>query len=154
MKFVTFHVSNAVYGAAVDSVQEVLRQQELTPIPLASRSTPGLLHLRGQILTAIDLRALFEPGSEAPDGRSVCIVVRNGEFAAALLADRVGEVIEVQVDHQAPLPAHWQGAVREYVTSVVDRGDRILRILDIARVASIEAEVDGEAEPAAAVSTL
>lgn len=154
MKFVTFHVSNAVYGAAVESVQEVLRQQELTPIPLASRSTPGLLHLRGQILTAIDLRALFEPDAGPASGRSVCIVVRDGEVAAALLADRVGEVIEVQADQQAPLPAHWQGPVREYVTAVVDRGDRILRILDIAQIASIEAEVDGEPEPAATISTL
>ena len=146
MKFVTFHVASGIYGAAVEYVQEVLRQQELTPIPLAPRATPGLLHLRGQILTAIDLRALFEPEGDASPSRSVCVVVRDGELAAALLADRVGEVLEIDSSQNAPLPAHWQGPVRDYVTAVVDRGDRILHILDIARIAGIEAEVDGDAE--------
>jgi chemotaxis signal transduction protein len=154
MKFVTFHVANCVYGAAVEYVQEVLRQQELTPIPLASRATPGLLHLRGQILTAIDLRALFDPDACALASRSVCVVVRDGELGAALLADRVGEVLEVDPGQTAPVPTHWQGPVREYVTAVVDRGDRILRILDIAHIAGIEAEVEGEAELTTNTSSL
>ena len=145
MTVVTFHVGTALCGADVQCVQEVLRQQELTPIPLAAETTPGLLHLRGQILTGIDLRSVF--GIEA-GSRHVCVIVRDGDSAASLIADRIGEVMEVNLDAiQAP-PAHWEGPMREYLTGVTDQKAQLLHLLDVPRILAIESitEEDAEAE--------
>jgi purine-binding chemotaxis protein CheW len=148
MTVVTFHVGTALCGADVTSVQEVLRHQELTPIPLASEATPGLLHLRGQILTGIDLRSVFALEAREASSRPVCVIVRDGDSAASLLADRIGEVVEVDLDAiQAP-PAHWEGPMREYLTGVSDRGAQLLHLLDVTRILGMESitEQDAEAE--------
>ena len=138
MTVVTFHVGSVLCGAEVECVQEVLRNQELTPIPLAAAATPGLLHLRGQILTAIDLRSVFAlPGRDA-GAKPVCVIVRQGESAASLLADRIGEVMEVGADAIKSPPTHWQGPMQEYSRGVVDRSDQLLLLLDATRILEIE----------------
>jgi purine-binding chemotaxis protein CheW len=148
MTVVTFHVGEALCGAEVQCVQEVLRQQELTPIPLAAEATPGLLHLRGQILTGIDLRSVFglEPCETAT--KRVCVIVRDGDSAASLLADRIGEVMEVNTDAiQAP-PAHWNGPMRDYLTGVTDQAAQLLHLLDVPRILAIESITGQDAEEA------
>ena len=138
MTVVTFHVGSVLCGAEVDCIQEVLRHQELTPIPLAAAATPGLLHLRGQILTAIDLRSVFELPARDPGTKPVCVIVRKGDSAASLLADRIGEVVEVEPDAIEAPPTHWQGPMREYSRGVTDRSDQLLLLLDAMRILDIE----------------
>ena len=56
----TFYVNSQMYGVEVESVQEVIRYQHMTEVPLAPDSVVGLINLRGQIVTAIDLRRRLE----------------------------------------------------------------------------------------------
>jgi purine-binding chemotaxis protein CheW len=146
MTIVTFRVGTLLCGADVSRVQEVLRNQALTPIPRAPGSTPGLLHLRGQILTGICLRSVFALEMHEAPGRMVCVIVRDGEAAASLLADRVGEVVEVAEESIQPPPTHWQGALREYVDGVTDRQGELLLLLHIPRLLEIESAAGDEAE--------
>ena len=53
----TFHVGKYLFGVDVSLVQEVVRLQQMTPVPLATDEIAGLINLRGEVLTAIDLRA-------------------------------------------------------------------------------------------------
>lgn len=138
MTVVTFHVGSVLCGAEVECVQEVLRNQELTPIPLAAAATPGLLHLRGQILTAIDLRSVLTLPPRDPGSRPVCVIVRKGESAASLLADRIGEVVEVEPDAIEAPPTHWQGPMREFSRGVTDRTDQLLLLLDATQILDLE----------------
>ena len=55
-QFCTFFIDGFFYGVEVGKVQEVLRPQEMTPVPLAPAVVMGLINLRGQIVPAIDLR--------------------------------------------------------------------------------------------------
>lgn len=138
MTVVTFHVGSVLCGAEVECVQEVLRNQELTPIPLAAAATPGLLHLRGQILTAIDLRSVLTLPPRDPGSRPVCVILRKGESAASLLADRIGEVVEVEPDAIEAPPTHWQGPMREFSRGVTDRTDQLLLLLDATQILDLE----------------
>ena len=138
MTVVTFHVGSVLCGAEVECVQEVLRNQELTPIPLASAATPGLLHLRGQILTAIDLRSVFALPARDLGAKPVCVIVRKGESAVSLLADRIGEVMDVNIEALEAPPTHWQGPMREYSRGVTDRSDQLLLLLDATRILDVE----------------
>ena len=55
-QFCTFYLDNHTFGVKVEQVQEVFRYQEMTKVPLAPPEVRGLINLRGQIITAIDLR--------------------------------------------------------------------------------------------------
>lgn len=69
-QFCTFHLDSLFLGIEVLRVQEVIRAQPMTHVPLAPPAVKGLINLRGQIVTAIDLRDRFGlpplPSEQAP----------------------------------------------------------------------------------------
>jgi purine-binding chemotaxis protein CheW len=138
MQFVTFQVGDLVCGAGVHSVQEVLRQQRLTPIPLASPVTPGLVHLRGQILTAIDLRSVFGWNPREEGAKSDCVIVHAGDEAASLLVDQIGEVLDIDAGSIHEPPMHWSDALRHYVSGVSDHANHLLLLLDADRLLAVQ----------------
>src|SRR5271154_5137940 len=109
----TFFVGDGYFGIPVQQVQEVVRPQPITPVPLAPRVIRGLINLRGQILTAIDLRyrlGLGEPGDPA---KLMNVVVRTADGAVSLLADQIGDVVEVLEETFERSPETLQGVSRE-----------------------------------------
>lgn len=138
MQYVTFQVGELLCGADVDSVQEVLRHQTLTPVPLAAPVTPGLIHLRGQILTAIDLRAVFNLPPRETGQAPVCVIVQEHDSGGSLVVDRIGEVLDVADDAVRETPPHWKGATREYVRGVVDHSNELLLLLDAGKLLAIQ----------------
>jgi purine-binding chemotaxis protein CheW len=57
-QFATFRVGDLVFGIDVMKVQEVIRYQEMTPVPLSSHVVEGLINLRWQIIKSVDMRRL------------------------------------------------------------------------------------------------
>src|SRR3954465_10171232 len=55
-RYCTFWADGLYFGVPVSHVQEVLRYHEMTPVPRAPEAVFGLINLRGQIVTAVDLR--------------------------------------------------------------------------------------------------
>ena len=95
LQFCTFYLDKVLFGVELRGVQEVIQQVELTDVPLAPAVVGGLINLRGQIVTAIDLRRRLELPERPDDIRPVNVVVRTGDGAVSLLVDEIGDVIEV-----------------------------------------------------------
>jgi purine-binding chemotaxis protein CheW len=95
-QFCTFYLGDLLFGVEVRHVREVLREQRVTRVPLAHPMVTGLINLRGQIITAIDLRKRLQldSGISAP-GRAN-IIVKVGQSTVSFLVDAVAEVEEVQ----------------------------------------------------------
>ena len=91
----TFSVGDRYVGIPVDRVQEVLMAQPLTPVPLAHEHISGLLNLRGQIVTAIDLRARLGLPARTADAPSANVIVTSDGGPLSLLVDRLGDVVPV-----------------------------------------------------------
>src|SRR5262245_12689330 len=94
-QFCTFFVAGHYFGLDVMKVQEVIRHQQMTRLTLADRAVRGLVTLRGQIVTAIDLRRRLEYPDRPADQRPVNVIVRTDEGAVSLLVDEIGDVLEV-----------------------------------------------------------
>ncbi len=94
-QFCTFYVRGMLLGLDVTCIQEVIRYQPLTVVPLTSNVIAGLINLRGQIITAIDLRYRLGLPAREPDERPINVVVRTDEGPVSLLVDEIGDVIEV-----------------------------------------------------------
>ena len=97
-EFCTFTLENYLFGIEVKQVQEVIRFQEMTSVPLSSPVVKGLINLRGQIVTAIDLRPRLDLAERDPDDLPMNVVVRKEDEAISFLVDEIGDVVEVDDD--------------------------------------------------------
>lgn len=138
-QYCTFHVAGLYLGVDVLSVQEVLRSTELARVPLAPPTVEGLLNLRGQIVTTINLRRRlsFEPRPD--DAESMFMIVRTTDGYVALVVDSVGDVIEVDADTYEPTPETLSPASRSLVTGVHKLAGRLLHLLDANQAATLTA---------------
>jgi purine-binding chemotaxis protein CheW len=128
-QFCTFYVDGLYFGIEVLKVQEVIRHQEMTRVPLASPVIKGLINLRGQIVTAIDLRHRLELPPLEEGKRPMNVVVRTSDGAVSLLADEIGDVVNVGDAALAPTPETLRGVARELIRSVYKLEGKLLLIL-------------------------
>lgn len=129
-QFATFALNGLFFGIEVLKVQEVIRYQQMTRVPLAPPMIQGLINLRGQIVMAIDLRRRFDMSARAEGQLPMNVVVRTDDGAVSLLVDEIGDVVEVQDDaHEGP-PETLKGVARELVRGVYKLKDHLLLILD------------------------
>ncbi len=132
-QFCTFYLNKHFFGIEVEKVQEVFRYQEMTPIPLAPPTIKGLINLRGQIITAVDLRKRLQM-PDRPDGQlPMNVVIRTPEGAVSLLVDEIGDVLEMSLEDYEPPPDTIQGMTRELVRGVYKLDDNLLLILNTAK---------------------
>jgi len=94
----TFKLADLFLGVDTEIVQEVLRPLVMTPVPLAPQTVQGLINLRGQIVTGIDLRRRLELPEPEKDRASMNVVVRTWAGPVSLLVDEIGDVLEVDED--------------------------------------------------------
>lgn len=126
-------------GVDVLKVQEVIRYQEMTRVPIAPPMVRGLINLRGQIITAIDLRRRFELADRPDTELPMNVVLKTDDGAVSLLVDDIGDVVEVEEDRFEPIPETVTGMVRELITGVYKLDNRLLLILDTERASNLPA---------------
>ena len=132
-QFCTFYVSGLFLGVEVTLVQEVIRYQQLTRVPLASDVIGGLMNLRGQIVTAIDLRRRLGMPARDPGQLPINVVVRASEGAVSLLVDQIGDVIEVEESAFERPPPTLGGEARELIRGAYKLEGGLMLVLDTAR---------------------
>jgi len=134
----TFWVGGHFLGVDVLDVQEVLREQRLTPVPLAPGVVEGLLNLRGEIVPALDMRRLLElPPREAGES-PLSVVVRTAHGAVSLQVDEIGDVVEVDPLGFEEPPRNMDAKLRPMLRGVQKLKDRLLLVLDIPRTVDVE----------------
>jgi purine-binding chemotaxis protein CheW len=129
-QYATFTLNGLFLGVEVRQVQEIIRYQEMTRVPLTPGVIEGLINLRGQIVTAIDLRRRLDLPPRTGPRKPTNVVVRTDDGAVSLLVDEIGDVVEVDADDYERPPETVRGRVRELVTGVYKLKDRLLLILD------------------------
>jgi purine-binding chemotaxis protein CheW len=141
-QYCTFYVDGHYFGLDVLKVQEVIRYQEMTHVPLAPPVVRGLINLRGQIVTAIDLRRRLELTERPADQLPVNVVVQTGDGAVSLLVDEIGDVLEVQEKWFEQPPDTLKGTARELIRGAYKLEGRLLLILDTERTVSLTTHAD------------
>ncbi|MDH5491662.1 MAG: chemotaxis protein CheW [Myxococcales bacterium] len=148
-QYCTFHLDGLYFGVQVEMVQEVIRYQEMTPVPLASPVVRGLINLRGQIVTALDMRRRLEMPDREDGELPMNVVLRTDEGALSLLVDEIGDVIEVDEESFESPPATLRGRARDLVRGVHKLEGELLLILDTEQAMSCAPESPHGVEVAA-----
>lgn len=132
-QFCTFFLKDQFFGVPVQKVQEVIRYQEMTRVPLVPSVIRGLINLRGQIVMAIDLRRRFGMEERPPSQLPMNVVVRTDDGAVSFLVDEIGDVLEVEEDSFESPPETLRGASRDLVRGVYKLQERLMLVLDAER---------------------
>jgi purine-binding chemotaxis protein CheW len=135
-QYCTFRLAQFHCGIEVLTVREILRHQPLTRVPLAPPVVQGLLNLRGQIITALDLRLRLAFPPRGPDQPPTILVVGRGDDdAVALLVDEIGDVLDIDPATCEPPPDTIQGELRDLIQGVCKREQGLVLLLDAQRAA-------------------
>ncbi len=130
IEMLSFRLGEEEYAVAVDSVKEVLKNRDLTPVPNAPDYVLGIMALRGPVLPNIDLskRLGLPPGKK--DEKSRIIVVSVNEENAGIQVDRVTGVIKIPTDAVRPTPDTIEHGA-EFLRGIARKGDKLYILLDI-----------------------
>lgn len=147
-EFLTMTIGAQMFGIPVLQVQDVLREQSVTRIPLAPAEISGALNLRGRIVTAINMRqrlgmdvgvnatisTVKDQNNAQSHIRNMSIVVEQNNELYSLVIDRVGDVITLDQERFEAVPATLDPLWREISSAVVRLEEQLLIILDVSRL--------------------
>lgn len=134
MDLVTFYLANALFGVDILAVQEIIRRFEVTKAYLSSDFVYGILNLRGQILTIIDIgKKLGLCESKDKQGRRIIIVNIENE-PIGLLVDGIGEVVHVEPRDIKNPPSNLGGIQEAHFAGVVSTEEQLVGILNLEKV--------------------
>ncbi len=133
-EFVTFTITEQLFGIPVLQIQDVLSSYQITPIPLAPPEITGSLNLRGRVVTAIDVRVRLGLPPRPEDAKSMSIVAENEGELYSLMVDSVGEVMALpQSAYERNLPT-LDAKFRAFSDGIYRLDDQLLVVLDINRL--------------------
>lgn len=135
----TFFLGDLTFGVDVKRVQEVIRYQEMTRVPLASPIVRGLINLRGQIVSALDMRRRLGLPERPSEQLPMNVVVQTAAGAVSLLVDEIGDVVEVAEDSFERPPETMSALGRDLVSGVYKLDKRLLLVLDTDSAVEVEA---------------
>ena len=136
-QFCTFFIERLLFGVEVEKVQEVIRHQGLTRVPLATDLVGGLINLRGQIVTAVNLRRRLGLEDNPPGRLPMNVVVRTGDGVVSLLVDEINDVVEVEQKAFEPPPDTLDVAGRGLIQGVYKLKDKLLLVLETDKAANV-----------------
>jgi purine-binding chemotaxis protein CheW len=139
-QFSTFYVADLYFGVDVLHVQEVLRSQHMTLVPRAPGVIEGLINLRGQIVTAIDMRRRLLLPANAAGLAAMNMVVRTADGAVSLLVDEIGDVVDMEASTYEQPPDNLAPAAKDLIRGVYKLKDKLLLVLDEERAVDLAIE--------------
>jgi purine-binding chemotaxis protein CheW len=133
-RYSTFFLNGICFGVHVERVQEVLEYQNITPVPLSPAVLPGIINLRGQILTTIDLKTRLDLSASESSGQPMMMVIRTSDGPMNLLVDKIGPVLDVDPDLFEKPTETLKPGVRAVTTHVCKLENQLLLVLDTEKV--------------------
>lgn len=130
IQYCGFVIGEGFYAIPVLEVQEVVKPQILTPIPLAQDHVRGLINLRGQIVTSISLRKLFKL-EERLNADHMNIIVKSKDSLNAFVVDEIMDVIDVKSTDLVSPPETITPQIRKYIDAVYKTEDKLILLINL-----------------------
>lgn len=138
VELATFYVGNALCGMDILKVQEINKLMQMTKVPQAPEYVLGILNLRGQIVTIIDLGKKLGLGETDLEQDPRNIIVNSSGGHVGLLVRKISDVVEADMERKEHAPANMGGIQGEFFTGVYKTDTELIGILDVDKVLSIE----------------
>jgi purine-binding chemotaxis protein CheW len=141
-KYLTFVLGNEEYGLAILKVREIIGFMDITAVPRTPDYVRGVINLRGQVISVIDLRAKFGMAM-AERTEHTCIIVvemiqEGRKLSTGIIVDRVSEVLNIAAENVEDAPAFGCGVKTDFIVGMGKIGSSVKILLDIDRVLTNE----------------
>lgn len=132
-----FKIGEGYYAVPVLEVQEVVKPQAITKVPLAPDYIDGLINLRGQVVTSINLRTLFKLKGEKRE-EFMNVIIRSKDSLYSLVVDEILDVMDVPKKSYEETPETLDPRVKKYIEGVYKLNDKLLISLSLEKLLNIE----------------
>lgn len=148
-QFVTFYLGGERYALDILLSKEIGKIHALTPVPEAPTYVVGLMNLRGQILTVINLQCFLGLSEIALEEKNLIILKTESELKnrhilmetesmvkdpLAIIVDKMGDILNIEQEEILLPPSHLTGAKREFVSGVIQLENQLIIVLEINQV--------------------
>lgn len=129
--YFTVFVGGEIFGLPVENTHTIFRIASVTSVPLGPNDIPGLVNLRGKIVTAVSLRRRLQMPADVSikDALAIGIEYKGENFA--LIVDEVGDVLSLGKSAQIPVPSHFNPHRARLTSGLYRAGKLLLPVLDI-----------------------
>lgn len=138
-KHVCCRLGSMLVGIPLDRVQEINRLVEPTFVPLMEPYLRGVINLRGNLVTVLDLGVIVRGEPTGVSAKARTVVVEVGEEICGLCVDEVGDVVDVAADDVEVLPSHLPAQQRRWFRGMLQLPQQLLLLLDVASIGAIGA---------------
>lgn len=139
LQLVIFKLAGEEFGLDISQVREIIRMQDITPMPKAPEFIEGVINLRGQIIAVMDLAKRFSLTSTAKTEKTRTVVAEVKNNTVGLIVDEVPEVLRISEDNIDPTPEMFESQIHaEFIKGVGKLENRLLILLDVDRILSRE----------------
>jgi purine-binding chemotaxis protein CheW len=136
--YLGFFLGAEVYGLPLRQLREVARLTRVRRIPGAPPSVAGLVNLRGEIVCALDARAILGLGAPAPGvDPAFFVALRGFPDPLGLVVDGVADIYAIDPNEIEPPPATWPAERAAYFTGTARVPEGLMGLLDLDRVVGI-----------------
>ncbi len=140
LELATFALDRDRMGIPVDQVDEIHHPADLTPVPHAPPCVRGVMNLRGEVVTVIDLRVILGYPPAVVTRQTCNMVVRWGGERVGLLVDLIGDVVSVGRENIEPPPTNIPHSRARFLRGVCKLDAGVLSVLDVEQVLSVDEE--------------
>jgi purine-binding chemotaxis protein CheW len=131
LQLASFWLGDMLLGIDIQQVQEINRNLQLTRVPHAAPAVRGVINLRGEVVTVIDLRTVLKLPQVPVSRESRNVIVTSGNDQIGLLVDRVADVITASHEEVGPRPGNLDRVDASFFSGVLTLDSGLLVILDI-----------------------
>jgi len=131
MQIATFYVGEMLLGVDICDVQEINRQRDLTAVPQTDECVRGVINLRGEVVTLLDLGMILDLGPTELRRQTRNMIVRHAGEALGLIVDSLADVVKIHCEDIEPPPANLAGLDARHVAGVYKLPEEIVVILKI-----------------------
>ena len=138
LQLVSFNIENEEFAIDILNIQEINRISEVTRVPNTPEFVKGVINLRGKVVPVIDLRLRLGQSATERNSNTRIIVFEVEGKIIGFIVDKVNEVIRINSSATEPPPSIVSGIDAKYITAIAKMGERLLILLDLKTIISLE----------------
>lgn len=138
VRWVTFRLGQELYGVVVKKVREILRINNISPVPGAPEHIIGITNIRGNVVSVIDGRRRINLSAQEYTDLSRMVVMESDDDIVAVVVDKVVDIIDLPESLIDSSPKFNRGGGSRYISGVIAHSDELIIILDSEKFISDE----------------
>jgi purine-binding chemotaxis protein CheW len=132
--YLGFFLGPEVFGLPLGQLREVCKLTRLRRVPGAPPSVAGLVNLRGEIVCALDARAILGLTTPPPSGGEFLVALRGFPDPLGLVVDSIADIYAIDPAEIEPLPAEWTTARAGFFVGIAHVREGLIGLLDLQRI--------------------